>query len=111
MDDFGTGYSSLSYLQGCPFDKIKIDQNFVRRLGGSADAQAIVRAVLGLGRSLGMATNAEGVETAEQLAFLRMEGCDEVQGFYFSRPVPPAELERLLFGGAAAKRVPEPAGT
>lgn len=96
MDDFGTGYSSLSYLQRFPFDKIKIDQSFVRRLEVSKDAAAIVRAVLGLGNSLGIHTNAEGVETKGQLAFLRTAGCEEVQGFYFSPPVAAADLEPLL---------------
>jgi len=86
MDDFGTGYSSLSYLRSFPFDKIKIDQSFVRDLSERADSIAIIRAVSGLGRNLGMATTAEGVETVEQLAQLRLEGCSEVQGYLFSKP-------------------------
>ena len=92
MDDFGTGYSSLSYLRSFPFDKIKIDQSFIRDLGGSDDLLAIVRAVTGLGAALGMATTAEGVESAEQLECLRREGCTEVQGFLFSKPLSPAQL-------------------
>jgi diguanylate cyclase (GGDEF)-like protein len=96
MDDFGTGYSSLSYLRSFPFDKIKIDQSFVRDLSHSADAAAIVRAVARLGSSLGMATTAEGVETDDQLARLRAEGCTEVQGFLFSRPRPASEVPGLL---------------
>ncbi len=96
MDDFGTGYSSLSYLRRFPFDKIKIDQSFVRGLSEQADCAAIVRAVVGLGRSLGMAVNAEGVETAAQLAALRAEGCGEVQGYLFSRPRPAAEVPAML---------------
>jgi diguanylate cyclase (GGDEF)-like protein len=95
MDDFGTGYSSLSYLRSFPFDTIKIDQSFVRDLSERADSRAIVRAVVALARSLGMSTTAEGVETAEQLAELRREGCDTVQGYFFSRPIGPDEA-RLL---------------
>ena len=96
MDDFGTGYSSLSYLRSFPFDKIKIDQTFICDLDNKSDALAIVRAVAGLGRSLGMATTAEGVETAEQLETLRLEGCTEVQGYLFSPPRPANKLGDLL---------------
>jgi diguanylate cyclase (GGDEF)-like protein len=96
MDDFGTGYSSLSYLRRFPFDKIKIDQSFIRDLPDRSDSVAIVRAVSGLGRSLGMTTTAEGVETTEQLAALEREGCDEVQGYLFGRPAPVGELAALL---------------
>lgn len=96
MDDFGTGYSSLSYLRRFPFDKIKIDQSFVRGLGEDADAAAIVSAVVGLGRSLGMAVNAEGVETPGQLAALQAIGCDEVQGYFFSSPRPAKEIAEML---------------
>ena len=96
MDDFGTGYSSLSYLRSFPFDKIKIDQSFVRDMGQHDDSIAIVRAVAGLGRNLGMSTTAEGVETNEQLGRLRQEGCTEVQGYLFSRPLPASEVPRLL---------------
>ena len=96
MDDFGTGYSSLSYLRRFPFDKLKIDQSFVRGMDDRGDCLAIVRAVIGLGRSLGMAVNAEGVETPEQLAALRAEGCNELQGYLFSRPRPGSEVEAML---------------
>ena len=96
MDDFGTGYSSLSYLQKFPFDKIKIDQYFVRTLSDRPEASAIVRAVTGLGRSLQIATTAEGVETAEQLVHLQKEGCTQVQGYLFSRPLPADQLAGLL---------------
>ena len=96
MDDFGTGHSSLSYLRTFPFDKIKIDRSFVREIADRPDCVAIVRAISGLGRSLGIATTAEGVETAEQLERLRIEGCTEVQGFLFSAARPAAELSDLL---------------
>ncbi|MCE3249236.1 MAG: hypothetical protein K0R41_3061, partial [Geminicoccaceae bacterium] len=96
MDDFGTGYSSLGYLQKFPFDKIKIDRSFVSALETRTDADAIVRAVVGLGHSLGMRTCAEGVETVAQLAFLKREGCDEVQGYYFGKPMPARDFERLV---------------
>jgi EAL domain-containing protein (putative c-di-GMP-specific phosphodiesterase class I) len=99
MDDFGTGYSSLSYLRSFPFNKIKIDQSFVRELASRGESMAIVRAVTGLGRSLGISTTAEGVETTEQLALLRTEGCTEVQGYLFSRPRPAAEVESMLSEG------------
>jgi EAL domain-containing protein (putative c-di-GMP-specific phosphodiesterase class I) len=96
MDDFGTGYSSLSYLRSFPFDKIKIDQSFVRELSTREDCVAIVRAVTGLGDSLGIATTAEGVETKEQFDLLRLQGCGEVQGYLFSRPRPAADVEAML---------------
>jgi diguanylate cyclase (GGDEF)-like protein/PAS domain S-box-containing protein len=102
MDDFGTGYSSLSYLRSFPFDKIKIDQSFVHDLSWSKDAVAIVRAVVGLGRSLGMATTAEGIETAEELEHLKREGCTEGQGYFFSKPQP-AENVRILLARQSAK--------
>jgi diguanylate cyclase (GGDEF)-like protein len=96
MDDFGTGYSSLSYLRKFPFDKIKIDRSFIRDLSEQPDSIAIVRAVAGLGSSLGISTTAEGVETEQQLQWLRDEGCTEVQGFLFSKPVPADEIRLLL---------------
>ena len=96
MDDFGTGYSSLSYLQRFPFDKIKIDRSFVKDIAESAGSLNIVRAVAALAQGLGIATTAEGVETREQLATIRAEGCSEMQGFLFSRPLPADEIERLF---------------
>ena len=110
MDDFGTGYSSLSYLRRFPFDKIKIDQSFVRDSTSSEDSLAIVRAVIGLGRSLGMTTTAEGVETEAQLAMIREEGCTEVQGYLLSAPLPSTAVDALLarFGPRTdAKVLPE----
>jgi EAL domain-containing protein (putative c-di-GMP-specific phosphodiesterase class I) len=103
MDDFGTGYSSLSYLRSFPFDKIKIDQSFIRDLATRDDCVAIVRAVTGLGQSLGIATTAEGVETKEQLELLRQHGCGEVQGYLFSRPRPATEVEAMLGQTVAAR--------
>jgi len=104
MDDFGTGYSSLSYLRSFPFDKIKIDRSFVKDLVGRPDCVAIVRAISGLGRSLNITTTAEGVETVDQLDWLRAEGCTEVQGFLFSAARPASEVEELLrrFGARAS---------
>jgi diguanylate cyclase (GGDEF)-like protein len=96
MDDFGTGYSSLSYLRSFPFDKIKIDRSFMRDLTDRGDSLAIIKAVIGLGHSLGMSTTAEGVETQEQLDAVRSQGCDEVQGFLFSPPVTPEAAAALL---------------
>ena len=88
LDDFGTGYSSLSYLQRFKFDKIKVDQSFVRRLGQHADSLTIVRAITHLGHNLGLQVTVEGVETQEQLAVLRELGCDQMQGYLFARPTP-----------------------
>jgi EAL domain-containing protein (putative c-di-GMP-specific phosphodiesterase class I) len=96
MDDFGTGYSSLSYLRSFPFDKVKIDQSFTRDICAKHEASAIVRTIIGLCRDLGMRTTAEGVETDEQLAFLREEGCQEAQGFHLSMPMPSADLVGYL---------------
>ena len=96
MDDFGTGYSSLSYLRSFPFDKIKIDQSFVRDLGANRDAQAIVRSIISLGKGLGATITAEGVETEAELSCLRNERCQEGQGFLFSRARPNAEIVSLL---------------
>ena len=96
MDDFGSGYSSLSYLQAFPFDKIKIDQSFVRELTERPDCMAIVRAVAGLGTSLGITTTAEGVETQEQFDRLCAEGCTEMQGYLFSPPRPASEAVMLM---------------
>jgi EAL domain-containing protein (putative c-di-GMP-specific phosphodiesterase class I) len=103
MDDFGTGYSSLSYLRSFPFDKIKIDGSFIRNLSAEDSSLAIIRAVTGLGTSLGMTTTAEGVETSDQFERVRLEGCTEVQGYLISKPRPAADLGELL---AACPREP-----
>jgi EAL domain-containing protein (putative c-di-GMP-specific phosphodiesterase class I) len=95
MDDFGTGYSSLSYLRGFPFDKIKIDQSFVRNVD-QRDAREIAKAIAALGLTLGMITTAEGVETQDHLDKMIEYGCIEVQGYLFSRPVPASHLPGLL---------------
>jgi diguanylate cyclase (GGDEF)-like protein len=96
MDDFGTGYSSIGYLRSFQFDKIKIDQSFVRDLLVDEGSLAIVRAIAGLGVSFGMTTTAEGVETEEQMRCLNLEGCIEVQGYLYSKPVPAHEINALL---------------
>lgn len=98
IDDFGTGYSSLRYLQKFPFTRIKIDRSFIRDIGRDDGTTAITRAILNLGKSLGLSTIAEGVETEHQAALLRREECDEVQGFLYARPLPEHEfISRFLF--------------
>jgi diguanylate cyclase (GGDEF)-like protein/PAS domain S-box-containing protein len=96
IDDFGTGYSSLAYLKQFPVDYLKIDQSFVREMLTEPKVAAIVRSVLALGHSLGFKVIAEGVETEAQLAYLRRHGCDEIQGYYFSRPLVPDDFAELL---------------
>jgi EAL domain-containing protein (putative c-di-GMP-specific phosphodiesterase class I) len=99
IDDFGTGYSSLSYLQKFPVDSLKIDQAFVRQIGKPTDNKHIVTAIISMARSLKLRVIAEGVETLEELSFLRAHQCDEAQGYYFSRPVPAEEFAKLLRTG------------
>jgi EAL domain-containing protein (putative c-di-GMP-specific phosphodiesterase class I) len=101
LDDFGTGFSSLSYLRSFPFDRIKVDRSFVKDFGLRNDADAIIRAIVGLGKSLRIPVTAEGVETQEQLALVRAEGCDEAQGYLISGPVPASEVPALVVTLAA----------
>jgi EAL domain-containing protein (putative c-di-GMP-specific phosphodiesterase class I) len=101
MDDFGTAYSSLSYLRSFPFDKIKIDRSFIQNLSSAGDTSAIVRTITRLAKDLGMSTTAEGVETQEDLDFLRENGCTEIQGYLISAAAPARAIPELLmkFGG------------
>jgi EAL domain-containing protein (putative c-di-GMP-specific phosphodiesterase class I) len=107
MDDFGTGYSSLGYLQRFPFDKIKIDRTFIQTLTRRSNASSIIRAVISLGRSLGIQTCAEGVETEQQVDILKAEGCNEVQGYYFGKPMPAPEFE-VVWGAWRREARPTP---
>jgi EAL domain-containing protein (putative c-di-GMP-specific phosphodiesterase class I) len=96
LDDFGAGYSSLGYLWQFPFNKLKIDQSFVRAMDSKSNVRNILRAIIGLGRSLNLPITAEGVETAEQADYLRSLDCTEAQGYYFGRPVPATEVAAII---------------
>ncbi len=111
MDDFGTGYSGLGYLRSFPFDKIKIDRSFIGDLSANGQSAAIIRAIADLASSLGMAVTAEGVETPEQLALVRAQGCTEVQGYLIGKPRPSHEVVPLLarYRGAERHRPSSPA--
>jgi EAL domain-containing protein (putative c-di-GMP-specific phosphodiesterase class I) len=99
IDDFGTGYSSLSYLRRFPIQTLKIDRSFIADLDGGREGAEIVKTILTMARGLRMRVVAEGVETAEQLAFLRAQGCDSAQGYHLARPMPPEEAARLMGSG------------
>jgi EAL domain-containing protein (putative c-di-GMP-specific phosphodiesterase class I) len=98
IDDFGTGYSSLSYLKRFPLDELKIDRAFVQRVHADPDNHAIVAAIIGMAHGLGLLVVAEGVEAREELEVLKRHGCDECQGFLFSRPIALETFTRLLGG-------------
>jgi EAL domain-containing protein (putative c-di-GMP-specific phosphodiesterase class I) len=115
MDDFGAGHASLGYLRRFPFDEIKIDRSFVSELGKCDDSVVIVRAIISLAKALGVATVAEGVESEDQFACLKAEGCDEIQGYLISRPMPAEEVLTFLGCGDGVAEVegegaPRPAG-
>ncbi|WP_034758782.1 EAL domain-containing protein [Janthinobacterium lividum] len=110
IDDFGTGYSSLAYLKRFPIDKLKIDIAFVREVTSNPDDAAIVLAIISMAHSMKLEVIAEGVENDAQLAYLRRHGCDEMQGYYFSRPVPQEEFEQMLMGGKLLQ-APQDAGS
>jgi len=93
MDDFGTGYSSLSYIHAYPFDGIKIDRSFIAALDGSSSGEAIIEAIIGLGKALSLTITAEGVETQDQMDLLMRLNCNQAQGFYLSRPMPATDLK------------------
>ena len=99
LDDFGTGYSSLSYLKLFPFDKVKIDQSFVQHVNKSAQDAVIAKVVIAMAHGLGLRVVAEGVETEAQCAFMRVNLCDEIQGYFISRPIPKDQIEDLLVEG------------
>ena len=96
IDDFGTGYSSLAYLKNLPIDELKIDRSFIMDVPGKEDSCAIVSAIVYLAKKLRFQTVAEGIETPAQVEYLRREQCEQYQGFFFSKPVPAADMTRLL---------------
>jgi EAL domain-containing protein (putative c-di-GMP-specific phosphodiesterase class I) len=99
MDDFGTGYSSFSYLKKLPIDDLKIDKSFIRDIEKDEESRAIVQSIIHLAKTLKLNTIAEGVETVEQVEFLRLHGCDCMQGYYFSKPVSSRDFMEMVLGG------------
>jgi len=106
LDDFGTGFSSMAYLNRFPIHTIKIDRVFVDGLGRSRDSEAIVQAIIAMSHALGKTVVAEGVETAQQMAFLSALRCDEIQGYHIARPMPSAELARFVSAYGTTKKLP-----
>jgi len=96
IDDFGTGYSSLAQLKRFPIDTLKVDRSFIRELPSDSEDKAIAEAIIAMGKTLSLTVVAEGVETREQQEFLRERACDQMQGFFFSKPVPAADFAELL---------------
>jgi EAL domain-containing protein (putative c-di-GMP-specific phosphodiesterase class I) len=111
IDDFGVGYSSLANLKRFPIDTLKVDRSFIRDIPLDTEDRAITEAIIAMGRSLNLTVVAEGVETLEQETFLRNHGCDETQGFYFSRPIASDEFADLLRGNIASQRSSKPQGS
>jgi diguanylate cyclase (GGDEF)-like protein len=106
VDDFGTGYSSLSYLERFPIDTLKIDQSFVRQITRASEKTNLVTAIIGMGHNLSLQVVAEGVETREELEFLQSYGCDEAQGYYFARPMPPEDFTEMFALGLQPRHLP-----
>jgi EAL domain-containing protein (putative c-di-GMP-specific phosphodiesterase class I) len=110
IDDFGLGYSSLSELQNFPLDTVKIDRSFIRDVTGQAEDRALAEAIIAVGHSLSLTVVAQGVETREQAEFLREHACDELQGFYFNRPVPASGFEEQVEAQRLANVLALPVG-
>jgi EAL domain-containing protein (putative c-di-GMP-specific phosphodiesterase class I) len=106
LDDFGTGYSSLAHIKHFPIDTLKVDRSFVRNLPKDSEDKAIIEAIIAMGKTLSLTVVAEGVETPEQDKFLREKICDEMQGFYFSKPIAPDKFADLLRNHKPVSQIP-----